>query len=112
MVLQSGESLLEVINDVLDFSKVESGKVELERLPFALRECIGDAVKSLALRAHAKGLELALDVRSDVPEWLLGDCGRLRQVVINLVGNAIKFTAEGEVVVTVERLKDEGGRIN
>ena len=110
MVLQSGESLLEVINDVLDFSKVESGKVELENLPFGLRECIGDAVKSLALRAHAKGLELALDVRNDVPEWLLGDSGRLRQVVINLVGNAIKFTAEGEVVVTVERMKEESER--
>jgi two-component system, sensor histidine kinase and response regulator len=101
MVMQSAESLLSVINDVLDFSKVESGRVELERLPFSLRESIGDAVKSLALRSHDKGLELALDVARDVPDWLMGDVGRLRQIVINLVGNAIKFTREGEVVVEV-----------
>jgi two-component system sensor histidine kinase/response regulator len=101
MVMQSADSLLAVINDVLDFSKVESGRVELEHLPFSLRESIGDAVKSLALRSHDKGLELALDVARDVPDWLLGDAGRLRQIVINLVGNAIKFTHEGEVVVEV-----------
>jgi two-component system, sensor histidine kinase and response regulator len=102
MVMQSAESLLAVINDVLDFSKVESGKVELEHLPFSLRESIGDAVKSLAFRSSEKGLELALDVARDVPDWLLGDAGRLRQIVINLVGNAIKFTPQGEVVVQVE----------
>jgi PAS domain S-box-containing protein len=102
MVMQSAESLLGVINDVLDFSKVESGRVELERLPFSLRETIGDAVKSLALRSHDRGLELALDVARDVPDWLFGDAGRLRQVVINLVNNAIKFTHEGEVVVSVD----------
>ncbi len=101
MVLLSGESLLGIINDILDFSKVESGKIELESMPLRMRECIGDAVKSLALRAHAKGLELALDIQSDVPEWVVGDAGRLRQVVINLVNNAIKFTLEGEVVVEV-----------
>jgi two-component system sensor histidine kinase/response regulator len=101
MVMQSAESLLNVINDVLDFSKVESGRVELEHLPFSLRESIGDAIKSLALRSHDKGLELALDVSRNVPDWLLGDAGRLRQIVINLVGNAIKFTREGEVVVEV-----------
>ena len=99
MVLLAAESLLAIINDILDFSKVESGKVELEKVPLRLRECIGDAVKTLALRAHAKGLELALDIHSDVPEWVLGDAGRLRQVVINLVNNAIKFTLAGEVVV-------------
>ena len=99
MVLQSAESLLGIINDVLDFSKVESGKVELEHVPFSLRDCLGDAVKSLALRANEKGLELALDVDRDVPDWLVGDAGRLRQVVINLVGNSIKFTRQGEVVV-------------
>jgi two-component system, sensor histidine kinase and response regulator len=102
MVLQSAESLLGIINDVLDFSKVESGKVELEPLPFNLRETVGDAVKSLALRAHGKNLELALDVDRGVPAWLVGDAGRLRQIVINLVSNAIKFTPEGEVVVSVE----------
>lgn len=101
MVLLSGESLLGIINDILDFSKVESGKIELDNLPLRMRECIGDAVKSLALRAHAKGLELALDIHSDVPEWVQGDAGRLRQVVINLVNNAIKFTPQGEVVVVV-----------
>jgi two-component system sensor histidine kinase/response regulator len=102
MVMQSAESLLGIINDVLDFSKVESGRVELEHLPFSLRETIGDAVKSLALRSHDKGLELALDVSRDVPDWLTGDSGRLRQVVINLVANAIKFTHRGEVVVKVD----------
>ena len=79
--MQSAESLLAVINDVLDFSKVESGKVELEQLPFSLRDSLGDAVKSLALRSHDKGLELALDVDPDVPDWLVGDAGRLRQIV-------------------------------
>ena len=101
MVLQSAESLLSIINDVLDFSKVESGKIELEETPLRIRECVGDALKALALRAHGKGLELALDIHSDVPDWVLGDAGRLRQVIINLVGNAIKFTPAGEVVVTV-----------
>ena len=109
MVMQSAESLLAVINDVLDFSKVESGRVELDRVPFSLRESIGDAVKSLALRSHDKGLELALDVARDVPDWLIGDAGRLRQIVINLVGNAIKFTREGEVVVQV-RVEETGNR--
>jgi PAS domain S-box-containing protein len=110
MVLQSSESLLAVINDVLDFSKVESGKVELEQAPLRVRECVGDAVKALALRAHAKGLELALDIHSDVPEWVVGDGGRLRQVVINLVGNAIKFTPAGEVVVNVDLQHQEDGQ--
>jgi two-component system sensor histidine kinase/response regulator len=111
MVLQSGESLLAVINDVLDFSKVESGKVDLERLPFGLRDCLGDAVKSLALRAHEKQLELALDVDADVPDWLLGDPSRLRQIVVNLVSNAIKFTPQGEVIVDVSTKARENGSV-
>lgn len=111
MVLQSGEALLQVINDVLDFSKVESGKLELERAPMSVRECIGDALKTLALRAHDKDLELALDVAPDTPDWVLGDCGRLRQVIVNLVGNAIKFTSKGEIVVTVEARKQYHGDI-
>jgi len=111
MVLQSGESLLSVINDVLDFSKVESGKVELEELPFGLRDCLGDAVKSLALRAHDKKLELALDVDSDVPDWLVGDPSRLRQIVVNLVNNAIKFTPHGEVVVEVQTKARQNGSV-
>jgi two-component system sensor histidine kinase/response regulator len=109
MVLQSGESLLAIINDVLDFSKVESGKVDLERIPFSLRDCVGDAVRTLALRAHDKQLELALDVENDVPDWLEGDPGRLRQVIVNLVGNAIKFTPAGEVVVRVTLVRQHGG---
>ncbi|MEX2175832.1 MAG: response regulator [Pirellulaceae bacterium] len=111
MVLQSGESLLSVINDVLDFSKVESGRVELEHLPFSLRDTLGDAVKSLALRAHEKQLELALDVQRDVPDWLIGDPGRLRQIAINLVGNAIKFTPQGEVVVNVATASQRGDAV-
>ncbi|MCI0358437.1 MAG: response regulator [Planctomycetaceae bacterium] len=111
MVLQSGESLLSVINDVLDFSKVESGKVELEELSFGLRDCLGDAVKSLALRAHDKRLELALDVDPDVPDWLVGDPSRLRQIVVNLVNNAIKFTHEGEVVVDVQTQSRSNGSV-
>lgn len=102
LVLQSGEGLLSVINDVLDFSKVESGHVELDPLPVSLHECLGDALKSLALRAHGKQLELLLDIDQDVPEWVIADRGRLRQVIINLVSNSIKFTFAGEVVVGVE----------
>jgi PAS domain S-box-containing protein len=97
----SAESLMDIINDILDFSKIEAGKVELEQIPFELREVLGDTMKSLGVRAHGKGLELALQVHPDVPEWLIGDPHRLRQIVVNLVGNAIKFTEEGEVVLEV-----------
>lgn len=117
LVLQSGEGLLAVINDVLDFSKVESGHVQLDPLPMNLRECLGDALKSLAVRAHGKQLELLLDVAPDVPEWYNADRGRLRQVIINLVSNAIKFTYTGEVVVSVRKggnqaATDEAVRLN
>ena len=101
MVHESGESLLELINDILDFSKIEAGKLEFERLPFSLHDSLGDTMKSLAVRAHRKNLELAYHIRPDVPDNLLGDPGRLRQVIVNLIGNAIKFTEEGEVVVAV-----------
>jgi PAS domain S-box-containing protein len=101
MVQQAAESLLEIINEILDFSKIESGRLELERTDFDLWEVVGDTVKSLALRAHAKGLELAYHIAPEVPEMLLGDPVRLRQVIVNLVGNAIKFTDRGEVVVDV-----------
>jgi PAS domain S-box-containing protein len=97
----SAEALLAVINDILDFSKIEAGKLDLDQVPFSLREVLGGAVKTMALRAHQKGLELACRVAPDAPDFLLGDPGRLRQVVVNLVGNAIKFTARGEVVVSV-----------
>ena len=101
MVKASAESLLAVINDILDFSKIEAGKLELDvgRLRPARR--LGDTMKTLALRAQQKGLELACHVAPDVPEALVGDPGRLRQVLVNLVGNAIKFTERGEVVVDV-----------
>lgn len=101
MVQQGAESLLEIINQILDFSKIESGRLELETIDFDLWEVVGDTVKSLALRAHAKGLELAYHIAPEVPEVLLGDPVRLRQVIVNLVGNAIKFTERGEVVVDV-----------
>ncbi|MEZ6129349.1 MAG: PAS domain-containing protein [Planctomycetaceae bacterium] len=101
MVQASGESLLELINDILDFSKIESGRMELEAIPFDLRESLGDTMKLLGTRAHRKGLELAFSVQPDVPECLIGDPARLRQVVVNLVGNAIKFTDCGEVVLRV-----------
>ena len=90
-----------MINDILDFSKIEAGKLGLDPSPFALRDAIGETLQTLALRAHAKGLELACRIAPDVPDALVGDVGRLRQVVVNLVGNAIKFTEHGEVVVTV-----------
>lgn len=101
IVRESGESLLAVINEILDFSKIEAGKLDLEQAPFSLRESLGDTLKSLALRAHAKGLELACRIDSQVPDTLLGDSFRLRQVVVNLVGNAIKFTEHGEIVLDV-----------
>ena len=91
-----------VIDDILDFSKIEAGKLELESIIFSLRERVGDVLKSLALRAHGKGLELACRIRPDVPDALLGDPSRLSQIVANLVGNAIKFTEQGEVVVEVK----------
>jgi two-component system, sensor histidine kinase and response regulator len=97
----SADSLLNVINDILDFSKIEAGKVDLEEINFDLRDCIEGVLKTLALRADEKGLELLCEISPDVPETLVGDPGRLRQIVINLVGNALKFTAQGEVGLTV-----------
>ncbi|HWB11133.1 MAG TPA: PAS domain S-box protein [Pirellulales bacterium] len=111
LVKESADSLLTVINDILDFSKVEAGKLNLEQFPFALRDSLGDAMKSLAFRAHTKGLELACHVAPEVPEYLTGDPGRLRQVVNNLVGNAVKFTDRGEVVVDVQVDDDRDGRV-
>ena len=107
IVSESAESLLSIINEILDFSKIEAGKLELEVRDFDLREEIGDTLKSLGLRAHAKDLELVWDVHSNVPRQLCGDPARLRQMLVNLVGNSIKFTDQGEVMVDVQR---EAGR--
>ena len=101
MVRGSADSLLEVIDDILDFSKIEAGKLRLEAIAFELREALGDTVRTLALRAEQKGLELAYRIAPQVPEVLIGDPARLHQVIVNLVGNAIKFTERGEVVVDV-----------
>jgi signal transduction histidine kinase/CheY-like chemotaxis protein len=111
LVKSSGESLLSVINDILDFSKVESGKLDLEMIDFNLYDCVGETMKTLALRAHQKGLELAYDADPEVPSHLLGDPGRLRQILVNLAGNAIKFTAHGEVLVTIESRAQEAGGV-
>jgi two-component system sensor histidine kinase/response regulator len=97
----SGESLLIVINDILDFSKIEAGKLDLEIIDFDLREAIDNIMDLLAAQAHSKGLELAAYIPPDVPTHLRGDPGRVRQIVNNLVGNAVKFTSQGEVVVKV-----------
>jgi len=102
LVRTSADALLTVINDILDFSKVEAGKLDLNPTPFNLRESFGDVMKVLALRAHQKGLELAFHILPEVPDALVGDIGRVRQILVNLVGNAIKFTDYGEVVVSVQ----------
>jgi signal transduction histidine kinase/CheY-like chemotaxis protein len=103
MVKGSADALLRILNDILDFSKIEAGKLDLSPAPFALRTMLGETLQILALRAHQKSLELAWRVAPDVPEAIVGDAERLRQVLINLVGNAIKFTDAGEVTVDVTR---------
>ncbi len=100
-VKSAARNLLGIINDLLDFSKIEAGRMVLDLAHFCLREALGDTLRALAARAHRKGLELICHVRSDVPDGLLGDSSRLRQVILNLVGNAIKFTPRGEVMVEV-----------
>ena len=106
MVKSSADSLLSLINDILDFSKIEAGKLDMENIEFNLRHNLDDAMKTVSIRAHQKGLELVYDILPDVPEALLGDPTRLRQIVLNLVGNAVKFTAEGEILLRVERLEE------
>jgi two-component system sensor histidine kinase/response regulator len=102
LVKSSAESLMRVINDILDYSKIEAGKLDLDPVEFQLRDALEDTLKTLALRAHRKGLELTCEIAEDVPVRVIGDPGRLRQVVVNLVGNAIKFTEAGEVVVRAQ----------
>lgn len=107
MVKTSADALLRIINDILDFSKIESGKMDIEVIEFSLEQMLHESMRSLAVRAHQKHLELLLHVAPDVPDRLLGDPGRLRQVIVNLVGNAIKFTEHGEVEVAVQVLARE-----
>jgi signal transduction histidine kinase/DNA-binding response OmpR family regulator len=98
----SADSLLTLLNDILDYSKMDAGKMDIDPIDFNLRDCLGDTMKTLALRASQKGIEIASDIHADVPDALVGDPGRLRQIVINLAGNALKFTERGEVILSVE----------
>lgn len=107
LVRISAESLLAIINDILDFSKIEANKMEIEAIPFDLRESLGETMKSLSIRADQKGLELVYEVQPNVAEAVIGDPGRVRQVPINLVGNAMKFTEHGEVFISVSEESHE-----
>jgi signal transduction histidine kinase/DNA-binding response OmpR family regulator len=107
-VKTSADSLLIVINDILDFSKIEAGKIDLEALDFNLRDCLEATLKALALRADEKGLELLCEIAPEVPEVVRGDSSRLRQVLMNLIGNAVKFTRQGEVALKVLLHATEG----
>jgi PAS domain S-box-containing protein len=98
-VQMSSDAMMAVINDILDFSKIESRKLDLEKIEFSLKDCVGESLKTIASRAHQKGLEISSDIHPDLPDALLGDPDRLRQILLNLVGNAIKFTDHGEVIV-------------
>src|SRR5262249_48848408 len=102
-VKNSGEALLTIINDILDFSKIEANKLDLEVIDFNLSTAVEEVLELLAPKAHDKGLKLASGIQADVPTALRGDPGRLRQILLNLVGNALKFTEQGEVVVEVKK---------
>ncbi|WP_165234735.1 PAS domain-containing hybrid sensor histidine kinase/response regulator [Aquisphaera insulae] len=106
-VKSAADALLGIINDILDFAKIEAGRMELDRSGFSLASVLGTTLRALAVRAHKKGLELICQQNSDVPDALVGDAGRLRQVLLNLVGNAIKFTERGEIVVLVENAEEQ-----
>jgi signal transduction histidine kinase/DNA-binding response OmpR family regulator len=108
MVKNSADSLLIVVNDILDFSKIEAGRLELNEIAFDLRRTVNEMIKGLALRADQKGLELVCDLRPELPDFVQADPVRLRQVLVNLVGNAIKFTARGEIVLRLEQLSRSG----
>ncbi|HWE23988.1 MAG TPA: PAS domain S-box protein, partial [Myxococcales bacterium] len=110
-VKSASENLLGIIDSLLDFAKVAANKLELERAELSLCDELGDILQALAVRAHRKGLELIGDIDDDVPQLLIGDAGRLRQVLINLVGNAIKFTDQGEVVVHIETQEQSGHEV-
>jgi signal transduction histidine kinase/DNA-binding response OmpR family regulator len=105
----SGQSLLQILNDILDLSKIEANRLDLEQTSFDARQTVSDAARTLAVNAHARGLELVCDVAPDVPARVVGDPGRLRQILVNLAGNAIKFTEHGEVVVTLRHARSAAG---
>jgi signal transduction histidine kinase/DNA-binding response OmpR family regulator len=109
-VHSSGETLLALLNDILDFSKIEAGRLEVDPIDFRLRDAISDTLDTLAARAHGKGLELTYEIPEDVPDALIGDVHRLRQIIINLVGNAVKFTETGEIGVSVRLIERVSGR--
>ena len=111
IVRSSANALLTLINDILDFSKIEAGKLAVEQIPYDLRVAVAETLRSLTLRAHQKGLEIAYDIATDVPARVIGDPGRLRQVLVNLVGNAIKFTEKGEIVATVGIASGDAGEV-
>ena len=110
IVKSSSEALLRVINDILDFSKIEAGKLEVEHISYNLARTVADALRSVALRANDKGLELVWDMAPEVPDFIMGDPGRVRQVLVNIVGNAIKFTEHGEVVLRITREQGPEGQ--
>ena len=110
-VRSSADALLVIVNDILDFSKIEAGKLEIEQVEFSPRMLIGEVAKALALRAHQKGLALYFAFAPDVPEVCIGDPGRVRQVLLNLVGNAVKFTESGEISITTRIQGRDGDRI-
>ena len=109
--LHSGESLLQIINDILDFSKIEAGKMDLENIRFDLHKIIAEATETFAVGVQNKGVELAFLVHSEVPGFVEGDPVRLRQILVNLLGNAVKFTAKGEVVVRVSKVDEGEGQV-
>ncbi len=112
MAKMSADLLLALINDILDFSKIEAGKMELETIDFNLRVTLENATDTLALKAYEKGVELACHIRPDVPTALIGDPNRLRQAVVNIAGNSLKFTDEGEIVIRVEVESESEGAVN
>jgi two-component system sensor histidine kinase/response regulator len=109
-VRTSADALLEIINDILDFSKIEAGKLDLESIPFSISDVLDDTLTVFSWRAREKGLELSVRRDADVPEMLLGDPGRLRQILVNLIGNGIKFTERGEVRASVAPTRNADGR--
>ncbi len=111
-VRTSADCLLSLINDILDFSKIEARKLQIEAAEFDLHNCIDEALRPLALRAHEKGLELASQIGADVPRVVKGDAGRIRQILVNLIGNAVKFTERGEVVLEVRRADSQSTSIH